>query len=120
MKKKVISLILASFCFFCANADISYIEQTPSWIKVYSENGSVQNLVSTSNGRLVGYSSKIFILESNSWYYVYNDRGNKISILSKSSVGKIVNVVGDTFISESNSWVYVYNSKGRRISTRSK
>lgn len=115
-----IFLALAIFCFFSASAEISYIEQTSSWIKIYNERGNIERSISSSNGYLVGYSSKIFILEGNSWYYVYNDKGNRITTLSKSSIGRIINVVGDTFISESNSWIYVYNSKGQRISTRSK
>lgn len=115
-----IFLALAIFCFFSASAEISYVEQTSSWIKVYNERGQVERSISSSNGYLVGYSSKIFILEGNSWYYIYNDKGNRISTVSKSSVGRIINVVGDTFISEGNSWIYVYNSKGQRISTRSK
>ena len=120
MKRKLISLALASFCFLFSNAEISYIEQSSSWIKVYNSNGKLERSISSSNGHLVGYSSKIFILEGSSWYYIYDDKGNRISSVSKSSVGRIINVVGDTFVSEGNSWIYVYNSRGHRISTRSK
>ena len=71
MKKvKLFSLLFVLLTAFSLNASISYVSQEPSWIKIYNEQGNLNKSISSTNGKLIGYNSQIFILESSSWYYI--------------------------------------------------
>ena len=98
---------------------ISYIESTPSWYIVYDENGKRVRSFSTSQGRLVAYSSEFYIIQvGNSWYYTYNPQGKRLYSFSVASTGEILSCSGDTFTSRYGSWIYTWNKDGKIIQRR--
>ena len=118
---KKIFLILIMLCgFSISNAEISYISESSSWYKQYDGSGKQKRSFSTSNGKLVGYSSHYYILKDNSWYKIYNENGTMVRSLSISSIGKIISVTESGFVAETNSWINFYNFNGQKISSRSK
>ena len=53
-----------------------------------------------------------------SWYYVYDQNGNKIKTLN-SSIGELQGYSSTIFVVKSGSWYYVYDAKGNKIKTLS-
>ncbi len=99
---------------------ISYIESTPSWYIVYDENGKRVRSFSTSQGRLVAYSSEFYIIQvGNSWYYTYNPEGKRLYSFSVASTGEILSCSGDTFTSRWGSWIITWRKDGKRLGSRS-
>lgn len=119
-RKNIFSLLFVLFSIFSVNASISYVTQESSWIKIYDKHGNLNKSISSSNGYLIGYNSKIFILEGNSWYYIYDENGKRVKTLSKSGVGEIISVSGTGFIAESGSWIYFYDNAGNKIRSKQK
>ena len=119
MKKIMFAALMAIAFLTAAARPISYIEQTPSWIYLYDENGKKFQSLSSSIGLVVGYSSEIFVVVSHNWVYVYNSEGKKITSLSASSVGEVLGVTGNTFTSRNGNWIYTWDKSGKKINTRS-
>ena len=111
--------LIFSFSFMSAQK-ISYIESTPSWYIVYDENGKRVRSFSTSQGRLVAYSSEFYIIQvGNSWYYTYNPQGKRLYSFSVASTGEILSCSGDTFTSRWGSWIITWRKDGKRLGSRS-
>ena len=120
MKKILFYLLLAVASLPVMADQIASLEQTASWVNLYNAQGRKYKSLSTSSvGRVVGYSSSIFISETQSWIYIYDSDGRKIKTMSRSTVGDIIGVAGDTFTSRSGSWIYTWSKDGRKIGTRS-
>lgn len=112
----VISLLFSTLNM-CAQ-DIGHIEKQGSWLNIYDQSGRKTRSLSATQGELVGYSSKMFILRNGSWYYIYNPDAHKEKTMSVSSVGDILNVAGETFTSRLGNWIYTWDMSGRKINSR--
>ncbi|MBQ8049967.1 MAG: SLAP domain-containing protein [Bacteroidaceae bacterium] len=120
MRRHII-LIIALLCTIGMRAQrISYIETTRSWYYVYDEDGKRIRSFSTSQGRLVTYTSSFYIIrQGNSYYIIYDASGKRITSLGVNVVGEILSASGDTFTSRNASWIYTWTKEGKRISSRS-
>ena len=119
--QRLLILILALLCALGLRAQrISYIETTNSWYYVYDENGKRIRSFSTSQGKLVTYSSTFYIIrQGNSFYIIYDATGKRITSLGVNVVGEILSASGDTFTSRNDSWIYTWTKEGKRINSRS-
>ncbi len=61
-----------------------------------------------------------FIKDDRAWYQVYDDKGKKITTVSKQTVGEIVGWGTDFFVAFDGSWYKTYDMKGKKICTLSK
>lgn len=59
------------------------------------------------------------IESSKNWVYLYDERGNKIKILSKSDIGQVVGWSAYFFISKKGSWYYFFDVMGKKYKTMS-
>ena len=59
-----------------------------------------------------------YIKDTGSWFYVYNDKGKKVTTMSNSSK-KLVGWGSDFFIVENGSWFYIYDMYGKKINVLS-
>ena len=118
MKKILTATFLFLSCLSAGAQEISNIEVTSSWNYVYDANGKKICTLSRSQGEVVGYSSKFFVVRNRAWYYFYTPTGKKFNTLSVSYVGDILSVSGDTFTSRNGSWIYTWSKEGKKISTR--
>ena len=99
---------------------ISYIETTKAWYYIYDQSGKKIKTISTSQGKLVGYSSTFYIIKQGSAFYVtYDPTGRRLYCFGVNTVGEILSVNGDTFTSRLGSWIYTWSKDGKKISTRS-
>ena len=99
---------------------ISYIETTSSWYYVYGEDGKRIHSFSTSQGRLVTYSSSFYIIrQGDSFYIIYDATGRRITSLGVNVVGEILTANENTFTSRNASWIYTWTKEGKRIGSRS-
>ena len=99
---------------------INYIETTKAWYYIYDQAGKKINTISTSQGKLMAYSSNFYIIKQGSSFYVtYDAKGKRLHTFSVSSVGEILSASGDTFTSKSGSWIYTWSKDGKKVSTRS-
>ncbi len=99
---------------------ISYIEATSSWYIIYDQNGKRIRSFSTSQGRLVAYTSTFYIIQQGkSWYYTYDIEGHRLHSFSVAATGEILSASGDTFIARNQSWIYTWTKDGKRIASRS-
>lgn len=119
--KRFISIFL--FSIFVSNMTaqkISYIEETHSWYYIYDQDGKRVHTFSTSQGRVVAYTSEFYIVRhGDSWYYTYDIKGHRIHTFSVSSTGEVLSASGDTFVARKGSWINTWTKDGKRISTRS-
>lgn len=69
---------------------------------------------------LYAQESISFIKSDNSWHFIYDENGRKVTTLSKSYVGEVVGWGHDFFVAEQGSWVYIFDMKGHKIVTLSK
>lgn len=59
-------------------------------------------------------------IETNrTWIYVYDEDGNKVQTLSRSTVGEVMGWSSTFFVSRSGNWYYLYNAAGKRYRTMS-
>lgn len=118
---KGLTFLIALLCAIGMRAQhISYIETTRSWHYIYDENGKRAHSMSTSQGRLVAYSSEFFILrQGNSYYIIYDAKGRRITSLGVNVVGEILTANDNTFTSRNASWIYTWTKEGKRIGSRS-
>ena len=68
---------------------------------------------------IMAQESISFIRSEGSWHYVYDEKGKKITTLSKSSVGEVLGWGTDFFVSKNGSWYYLFDMKGRKYKTLS-
>lgn len=61
-----------------------------------------------------------FIKSEGSWHHVYDEKGKKVTTLSKSSVGEIKGWGSDFFVSKNGSWYYIFDRDGKKIKTLSR
>ena len=61
-----------------------------------------------------------YIKAEGAWYMVYDERGKKVSTLSKQSIGDVVGWGSDFFVAVDRAWVKLYDIKGKRILTLSR
>jgi hypothetical protein len=61
-----------------------------------------------------------FIKDDGAWYQVYDDKGKKITTVSKQTVGEIVGWGTDFFVAFDGSWYKTYDMEGKKICTLSK
>ena len=118
MKKILLAIVLLFSCLSAGAQEIAYIEVTSSWNYVYDADGKKLCTMSRSQGEVVGYSSKFFIVRNGAWYYFYTPTGKKFNTLSVSYVGDILSVSGDTFTSKNGSWIYTWSKEGKKTNTR--
>lgn len=119
MKKILLATVLFLSCLSAGAQEIANIEVTSAWNYVYDAKGKKLFVLSRSQGEVVDYSSKFFIVKNGAWYYFYSPTGKKINVLSVSYVGEILSASGDTFTSKNGSWIYTWSKEGKKISTRS-
>lgn len=65
-------------------------------------------------GELLGWSSTFFILFRGSFYYMFNEFGERIATLSSSS-GTFVSITGDDFILRKGPYLYTFDKFGKRM-----
>lgn len=119
MKKLLLSIVLLLSVANLQAQSISHIETTKNWYYIYDQDGKKIKTLSSTIGKLQGFSSTFFVVKSGSWYYIYDANGKKTKTLSESTVGKVLSVSGDTFTSQVGSWIYTWSKEGKKISTRS-
>lgn len=68
------------------------------------------------NFSLNAQESISYIKDTGSWFYVYNDKGKKITTMSNSSK-KLLGWGSDFFIVETGSWFYIYDMYGKLSQT---
>ena len=61
-----------------------------------------------------------YIKNDGAWYLVYDEKGKKVTTISKHTVGEIVGWGTDFFVSVDGAWVKTYNIEGKKITTLSK
>ncbi len=61
-----------------------------------------------------------YIKNDGAWYQVYDEKGKKITTMSKSSVGEVVGWGVDFFVSLDGAWYKIYDANGNKINTLSK
>lgn len=69
---------------------------------------------------IMAQESISFIKSEGSWHYVYDEKGKKITTMSKSSAGEVQGWGADFFVTKNGSWYYLYDMKGRKYKTLSK
>ena len=70
------------------------------------------------NFSLNAQESISYIKDTGSWFYVYNDKGKKITTMSNNSK-KLLGWGSDFFIVETGSWFYIYDMYGKKINVLS-
>ena len=99
---------------------ISHIETTKNWYYIYDQDGKKIRTLSTSQGKLEGYSSSFYIIKQGRAFFItYDVNGKRLHTFGASSVGEILGVAGDTFTSRMGSWIYTWTKDGKKKSTRS-
>lgn len=69
---------------------------------------------------IMAQESISFIRSEGSWHYVYDEKGKKVTTLSKSSVGEVLGWGTDFFVSKNGSWYYIFDRDGKKIKTMSR
>lgn len=99
---------------------ISHIETSKSWYFIYDQNGKRIKTLSTTQGKLMGYSTSFYIIKQGSSFYVtFDASGKRLHTFGTHVVGNIIAVAGDTFTSRKGSWIYTWSKEGKKLSTRS-
>lgn len=99
---------------------IAYIDVSNAWYKIYDQNGRNIKTISTTQGKLMGYSSSFYIIKQGSAFYTtYDPKGRKLYTFGVNTVGEIIAVSGDTFTSRLGSWILTWNKDGKKLATRS-
>ena len=120
MKKLLFLILMLAASSGLKAQSISYIETTKAWYYIYDQAGKKIKTLSTSQGKLVGYSSTFYIIKQGSAFYVtYDPTGRRLHTFGVNSVGEILSASGDTFTSRLGSWIYTWSKDGKKISTRS-
>lgn len=120
MHRQFLFILLLLFATGLKAQRISYIETTRSWYYVYGEDGKRIHSFSTSQGRLVTYSSSFYIIrQGDSFYIIYDATGRRITSLGVNVVGEILTANENTFTSRNASWIYTWTREGKRIGSRS-
>lgn len=117
--RTVVTAILLCATLATRAQTISHIETTRSWYYVYDEKGKKIKTLSTSSGKLKGYSSSFYVIQQSSYFFAtYTPTGKKLHTFSLSTTGEIIAVAGDTFTTQKGTWIYTWSKDGRKISTR--
>lgn len=99
---------------------ISHIETSKSWYFIYDQNGKRIKTLSTTQGKLMGYSTSFYIIKQGSSFYVtFDASGKRLHTFGTHVVGDIIAVAGYTFTSRKGSWIYTWSKEGKKLSTRS-
>lgn len=56
---------------------------------------------------------------TNTWIYIYDEDGNRMRTLSRSTAGEVVGWSAKFFICRSGNWYYLYDVSGKRYKTMS-
>lgn len=120
MKHILLTFIFASLGLVAGAQDISYIEQTDSWIYVYDDaNRKLCSKYVGSSGQVVGWGSDYWVSRCGDWYYLWTAKGTKYKSLYAPNIGDIVAVNSKTFVSRYNKqWLYTFDKNGKKIATK--
>lgn len=119
MKRLLLAIVLSFIVTGLKAQSISHIETTKNWYYIYDQNGKKIKTLSTSMGKLMGYSSTFYIIKQGTAFYTTFDvNGKRLHTFGVSSVGEILSATGDTFTSRQGAWIYTWSKDGKKINTR--
>lgn len=118
MKILLLIIALALFTKGVQAQTISHIETTKSWYHICDETGKLAKTISTSQGKLMGYSASFYILKHGSFLMTYDIKGKRLHTFADYEVGEILAVTGDTFTSRRGPWIYTWSKDGQKIKIR--
>ena len=116
MKKIVIILLSLLSLNAYANHDIKYIDEKDGFYIVYLTESSIPLEVSNNVGKLIGYSSMMFVTLKDGYYCFYNPNGKWIGSISSTRCGEIVRVKDETLVTKKDGYIITWNRNGRKIS----
>ena len=119
MKRLLLAIVLSFIVTGLKAQSISHIETTKNRYYIYDQNGKKIKTLSTSMGKLMGYSSTFYIIKQGTAFYTTFDvNGKRLHTFGVSSVGEIISATGDTFTSKQGVWIHTWSKDGKKINTR--